>query len=545
MTRCRDAQARRDAPDERGVALATAVAIVTIIFMMLAAVVLPIATDVGTSVRARRLTEARALADSVLNELFAEIGGDPAADAELAGRVAPGVQVTTAGATAGWAAWDTATDAAVPCPSIRATCYYYAIEPPSSLDPSASVSAADDYAVAEVTVRAGCNTAGERCVVRRVQQRLKRRRLLDYALFTDFETLKPGLYETTSDNTWAANACNRRADADNVSSPPRLQPDGTPYRDGDCADVVFIGFGTDTTNQVRGPIHTNDPQFWVCGSPTFTGRVEATGDQPLVAWPRGGCLDRSVAPSVVPTPAIALPTTVTRFADITSPAYRFTGPVAITLDGPAMAVVTATGARTMAVPARGIVFVTGPLTVHGVGANVTFASTESITIDGDLRAAGGGEGSNIGIVATDDVVLDAPGDLSIHASLLASNGTVYNKRFREPVTAAAATKKLTLRGAVISRYHPVSGLFEPSTGELVSGMVSDLAYSDPAPNPPYFLEPVQALWERVDYTEVRVEDDALREGLTPRPLAGLPAASGACAAETGTPSGTYLRNCLK
>ena len=530
-------------PDESGVALATAVAIVTIVFMMLAAVVLPVVTDVDTSVRARRVTEVRALADSVLNELFAEVAGDPGADTELAGRVAPGMQVSLAGPTDGWASWDTATDAAVPCPSMRATCYYYAIVPPVSLDPSASVTASDDYAIAEVTVRAGCTSRGERCVVRRVQQRLKRRRLLDYALFTDYETLKPGLYETASDNTWATSACSRRADANNVSSPPRLAPDGTPYRDGDCADVVFIGFGTTTTNQVRGPIHTNDPQFWVCGAPTFTGRVEATGDQPIVAWPRGGCLDHAVAPSVVPTPVIPLPTSVTRFADITPPAYRLTGPVTIVLAGPSMTVTNAIGTRTMSVPTRGIVYVTGPLTLHGMAANVTFASTQSITIDGDLRDAAGGEGSNIGLVANDDIVLDVVGDLTVHASLLASNGTVYNSRFREP--AAATPPKLTLRGAVVSRYHPVSGLFEPSTGALVTGMVSDLAYSDPAPNPPYFLEPVQALWERVDYTEVRVEDEALREGLTPRPLAGTPAPSGTCASETGPPSGTYLRNCLR
>lgn len=529
--------------DDQGVALATAVVIVTIVFMLLAAVVLPIASDQATAMRSRRLTEGRALADTVLNELFAEIGADPEADAVLAGRVSPGVQVSNAGPVGGWAHWDTDTNAAVPCPAITASCFYYAIRPPARVAAETSATAGDDYALAEVTVRTGCNRSGQRCVQRRVQQRLKRRRLLDYALFTDFETLKPGLYETESENAWASTACNRRADANNLSSPPRLGPDGTPLRDGRCAEVVFIGFGAGASNIVKGPIHTNDPQFWVCGAPTFTGRVEATGDQPLVAFPLGGCVDQAVAPSVVKAPLIPLPSSVTEFAAITPEAYRFVGPASVALEDDIMSVTDAAGQRIVPVPRRGIVFVTGPLTIHGVGRDVTFVSTQSIRLDGDLVDASGGEGSNIGLVAADDVIIDVPGDVIVHASLLASNGTVYNQRVREPVS--GTPPKVTLRGAIIARYHPVSGLFDPATGALVSGMVSDLAYASPAPNPPYFLEPVQALWERVDYTEIRLSDDGLANGLTPRPLEGLAPTAAGCTAPAPAPSaGTYLRGCL-
>lgn len=535
---------RRARTGDEGIALATAVVIVTIVFMLLAAVVLPVASDQATAVRSRRLTEARALADTVLNELFAEIGEDPEADPVLAGRVSPGVQVGLAGPTAGWAHWDTDAAAAVPCPDITEPCFYYAIDPPARVAAETSATAGDDYAVAEVTVRTGCNAAGQHCVQRRVQQRLKRRRLLDYALFTDFETLKPGLYETAAQNAWAANACNRRADVNNLSSPPRTAPDGTPYRDGQCAEVVFIGFGAGASNLVKGPIHTNDPQFWVCGSPTFTGRVEATGDQPLVAFPLGGCVNQATAPAVAKVPVIPLPSSVTEFQDITPAAYRLTGPVRVQLDGDAMGIYDAAGVRSLPVPRRGLVYVTGPLEVAGAGHDVTFVSTQSIRIVGDLVSSDGGEGSNIGLVAADDVVIDVPGDVTVHASLLASNGSVYNARLRQPVTGTAP--RLTLRGAVIARYHPVSGLFEPATGAIVSGMVSDLAYSSPAPNPPYFLEPVQALWERVDFTEVRLTDDALSDGLTPRPLDGRPTASPGCQSAAPAPhTGTYLRACLR
>lgn len=531
-------------PDERGVALATAVVIVTIVFMLLAAVVLPIASDQATALRSRHLAEGRALADTVLNELFAEIAASPEAEPVLAGRVSPGVQVSAAGPTGGWAHWDTATNAAVPCPSVEAACYYYAIRTPARVAADASATAIDDYALAEVTVRTGCTRTGDRCVQRRVQQRLKRRRLLDYALFTDYETLKPGLYATAEENEWAALNCGRRADANNLSSPPRLAPDGTPYRDGACAEVVFIGFGADVSNLVRGPIHTNDPQFWVCGAPSFTGRVEATGDQPLVAFPLGGCVDQASAPSVVKAPVIPLPTSVTEFEAITPAPYRLVGPVTVALDDSMMSITDGVGTRTMAVPRRGIVYVTGPLSLYGAGRDVTFVSTGSIRIIGNLTTAGGGEGSNIGLVAAEDVILDVPRDLTVHASLLASNGSVYNERFRQPVS--GVPPKLTVRGAIVARYHPVSGLFEPGTGALVSGMVSDLAYSSPAPNPPYFLEPVQAQWERVDYTEVRLNDDALSEGLTPRPLSGLPPAAPGCTAPAPAPyAGTWLRGCLR
>jgi glucokinase len=333
------------------------------------------------------------------------------------------------------------------------------------------------------------------------------------------------------------------AEAGNLASPPSNQPDGTPYRDGQCAPVVYVGFGDAAIDVVRGPVHTNDPQIWVCGAPEFTGRVEATGEHPLAAYPLDGCIDHAVAPTVMQVPVIPLPTSVTAFAAITPLAYRFVGPASIELDGPTMKVVDANGQRTMAVPTRGLVFVTGPLTVHGQGRDVTLVSTESVTIDRDLVGGVASDGSNLGLVAGEDIIFDKEGDLTVQASLLASNGTVYNKRFRDPVS--GSPPKLTVRGAVVARFHPVAGVFERATGTMVSGMVTDLGYPDPPPNPPYFLEPVRAQWERVDMTEIAMSDNDQTDGITPAPTRGMPAASPGCSGPAPTPyNQTYLRGCL-
>ena len=531
--------------DERGVALATAVTVVTIVFMMLAAVVLPVVADVDTARRSMRLTENRALGESVLNELFAEITSKPDADPVLAGRVSPGVQVSMAGPTAGWAAWDLANDRAVVCPVVSSACFYYAVRPPSATGPFVAAEAAADYALAEVTVRTGCTRSGTKCVLRRYQQRWKRRRLLDYTLFTDYETLKPSLYPPT-DVAFATGSCSQPADVGVLASPPNQKPTGGLYRDGSCLDHVAVGLGEGPRDRIVGPVHTNDTQIWVCGSPVFTGRVEASGPQPVTAFPADGCVDGATAPMTAQVAPIPLPTSVTPFAEITPLAYRITGPVEIDLDGPAMRVRSATADRTMGVPTRGIVYVVGSLSVHGAGRDVTFVATGDVTISSDLVSdRTSTDNSNIGVIAGRDIVIggDGGGDLTVHASLLAANGTVYSARHDGD---GGGDHTLTLRGAVVARYHPAIGIYDRTTGALLSGLVTDLAYPSAAPNPPYFLEPVRAQWERIDLTEITMSDNDLTDGITPAPLRGLPPMNTSCLGAAPAPyDGTYLRGCLR
>lgn len=534
-------------PDERGVAMATAVTVVTIVFMLLAAVVLPVVADVDTSIRSTRLTENRALGETVLNELFAEIADKPDAEPVLAGRVSPGVQVSSAGPVAGWASWDLVNNRAVVCPAVTSPCFYYAVRQPSVTGPYLAAEAAADYALAEVTVRTGCTKSGSKCVLRRYQQRWKRRRLLDYALFTDRETLAPNLYRSPMPvDGSGASVCSYPADVGVVASPPDLQEDGTPYRDGACLDHVAVGIGEGPRDRVRGPVHTNDTQIWVCGSPVFTGRVEAAGPQPLTAYPADGCENGAQAPAVQQVMPVPVPTSVTPFLDVTPMAYRFAGSLTFELDGPTMKV-SAPGAddRIMAVPSRGLVYVIGDIAIHGQARDVTFVATRKVTITDDLTSdRAGTDSSNIGIIAGGDIAFrSGSGDLLVHASLLAANGTVYHEDLFDEV---GGQKVVTIRGSVIARYHPAIGTFDRTTGALVSGLVTDLAYPTAAPNPPYFLEPVRAQWERIDLTEIAVADNDLTDGITPTPLRGLPPVTPACAGPAPAPyDGTYLRACLR
>ncbi len=172
-------------------------------------------------------------------------------------------------------------------------------------------------------------------------------------------------------------------------------------------------------------------------------------------------------------------------------------------------------------------------------------ATGTVTITDDLTSdRTGTDASNIGVIAGTDIAFaSGSGDLVVHASLLAANGTVFHEDLFEPV---GGEKVVTIRGSVVSRYHPAVGTFDRVTGALVSGLVTDLAYPTAAPNPPYFLEPVRAQWERIDLTEIAVADNDLTDGITPTPLRGLPPMSSSCNGPAPSPyDGTYLRACLR
>jgi len=293
-------------------------------------------------------------------------------------------------------------------------------------------------------------------------------------------------------------------------------------------------------NEVNGPIHTNDPQFWVCGSPKFSALVEASSASPLKPYP-GGCVTAAPeATGIVRKGTILpLPNSVTEFADITPASSRFAGATRFVLAGKTMSVTRANGSTTIeSVPSRGLVYVDGDLTVEGAANGVTLVSSGAIHISGDLT------GIDIGLVAESDVVVAySPSRRVVEASVLSRSGTIYNDGLRQ-APPAGTIPKLDFTGAMVSKFHPVSGLFDSKSSSLVSGMVSVMTYPAIAPNPPYFLEPVQAAWERVDFTEVPLGGDtvAVTSGLTGRPDRSVTGPTAACT--TGVAAPPYLAACL-
>ena len=680
------------AVDDRGIAMVTVTMVSLVLFSLLAVIVLPFANDVSTAIRAHNVADARALADTVMNELFSQVRGDASAlpAVNLAGRVAPGKQISSAGPLGGWASWDHKFNKIVPCPSLRSDCFYY------SLSTAPVVTAATrDYVIAEVTTRSGCgasSTVG--CVYRRFQQRWHRRRLVDYVLFTDEETLAPELYPAAEQAAAKQNCENRR--------PPLLagNPPAGSARATSCREVSYVGFGTPTTlpteayvaeywpnrgalwsltdvpvttvpgtprtagpsaqsaavaaapitkgalhlasrfvvstagrytlsqsadessrltyrldngstgtittntaaldlakgagvtieqivldndpsrvsssiqlaapsrspieldstnaatlgvsfrtkslnagfNRTVGDIHTNDPWFWVCGSPHFTGLVESARPQPypspaqpLKAFTQSpDCKDQSVvSPSnLVHSDVIALPTSVTPFLSITPALYRF-GQASIVLNGTSMTVTPAVGApTTLPVPNRGTVYVAGDVSISGKATGITIASTGSVTIAGDLL------GTDIGLVATKSILISyTTGSRTVEASMLALGGVIRTEGYDTMEVPLASVPVLVVHGAMVSKYHPVIGSFDAKAGLVLKGMVADVSYPATPPSPPYFLEPVSASWERVDFTEVGLGGG----GITPAPDRTVTAATAGC----GAPGdGIYLRSCL-
>ena len=672
--------------------MVTVMMVSLVLFTLLAAIALPFASDVSTSIRAHNIADARTLADTVMNELFSQVRGDAKSlpTVNLAGRVAPGKQVSNAGALGGWASWDRKLNKVVPCPSLRTECFFYSL----STVP-ASTGAARDYVIAEVTVRSGCQaTSVEACVYRRFQQRWHRRRLIDYVLFTDEETLAPELYPAAEQAAAKANCENRR--------PPLLAgspPAGT-ARASSCREISYVGFatpvtapteafvaeywpntgadwsltdvpastvpgttrtsgataqeavaalavttksalhvasrfvvtnagrytlsqsgdessrlnyrldtgatGTITTNSVPldlaagggvtieqivlnndpsrksssiqvaapgrspvelgsttaatlgvtlvtkslnaatnktvGDIHTNDPWFWVCGSPRFTGLVESARPspfpspaQPLQAFTLSpDCRNQAVvtSTSLAHSDVLALPTSVTPFLSITPERYRF-GASTIVLNGTSMTVTPAAGApTTLPVPDRGTVYVAGDVSVSGTAIGITIASTGNVNIAGDLR------GTDVGLVATRSIVIAyTTGTRTVEASMLALGGVIRTEGYDTKLVPLASVPTLVVRGAMVSKYHPVIGSFDAKAGLVLRGMVSDVSYPAVPPAPPYFLEPVSASWERIDFTEVGLNGG----GITPAPSKTQLVAAPTC----GAPGdGIYLVACL-
>ena len=96
------------APDD-GFAMITVITIVMIMFIMLAAMLMPITLDVNSSIRGPVRTSSRQLGESVLNELFTRSAktSDLSDGFRMIGRVNPGNNVDWAGPLAGWVEYRT------------------------------------------------------------------------------------------------------------------------------------------------------------------------------------------------------------------------------------------------------------------------------------------------------------------------------------------------------------------------------------------------------------------------------------------------------
>lgn len=646
--------------------MAVVISVILIMFIMLAAVTLPLTADIQSSIRLSKVADERQLAESVMNELFSQAAksSDLNLGFRMIGRVDPSLtrSVDDAGATAGWAKYVQRTGSFEACGAITELCFFY----------SPQLTSGSPFVTVEVTTRSACRADGSSCVFRRFQQSWRRRGFVDYVIFTDMETLQPELYGTgatalivrrgaespaTVDTAWALAHCGtrytdnggpssgwspvtgptrdgfpdntRRQTSDAISSaaerylwPHRagnnplvpttpadeapgadqtLQP--TDRRHENCFDIAYTGFAPDVTHplgdldKITGPIHTNDYWFWYCGSPQFSDKVEATGDPNPAATglsvvfkqsTMSGCqsLGTPQGVGVVPLnystgPFLKLPDKLDSYANLATPSNTFapTGGLRIVkilmLPGRTMKVSTdgsdpSLSTNLLPVPFRGVVRVTSSgvatapnvLEIQGVGTDVTFVSEDDLTVTGDVTQPAGTAGVTLGFVAggsitinqTDRTQVPRSMDRNVAGAFLSLKGmSVQDWNLASDATVAHPTLHLT--GAIIAKYRPVFGTYD-RFGLLQSGMRKDISYPTDSksakipPTPPYFVQPVNAVWVRLDFSETPLL--AATPGLTKAPTSPpTPSSVGSCPATWPTtadvPAGAqtaYIPGCL-
>jgi hypothetical protein len=637
--------------NDEGFAMAIVISVVLIMFIMLAAVTLPLSADVQSSIRLGKVANERQLAESVMNELFSQAAksSDLNREFRMVGRVDPSLpglprSVDDAGDTAGWAKYVPATGSFEACGSITELCFFY----------SPQLKSGSPFVTVEVTTRSACRTDKTSCVFRRFQQTWRRRGFVDYVIFTDTETLQPELYGTglsalvvrrgtdpavPVDIAWAQNHCGNRLTegAAGVAGVFTTPTTPVPVRDGyednsrrqtnaaaaadyylwphrpsndplqgpieggfqpedrrheNCFEIAYTGAVGDL-DKVRGPIHTNDYWFWYCGSPEFSDKVEATGDPHDGTVFRkstmSGCVANGSPTGVGGAPLTAasvgpflkLPDKLDIYATLAAPENTFSPSVGRTVKilmvGDGTMRVTKNGATpaltdpALVVPKRGVVRVPsnnptpGPplnppnvLEIQGVGSDVTFVSEDDLKVTGEIKQPLNTPGVTLGFVAGGSITINQPDrftvpramDLTVEGAFLSLKGMSVQD-WNLASDAGQPHPTLHLTGAIIAKYRPVFGTYDKD-GVLQSGMRKDIRYPVDSkadqipPTPPYFVQPVNAVWVRLDFSETPLL--AGSPGLTKAPTSppGTAAAPGTCDPTWGTnnPATGYVPICL-
>ena len=327
-----------------------------------------------------------------------------------------------------------------------------------------------------------------------------------------------------------------------------------------------------STDVISGKVHTNDRFIWYCGNPRFEALVEVAGENypassalgtPSRITSQFGCTaagapTRNIAgdpPDYQQATPLEMPAGIGAYRRLASHVYTGNTEIQLTNTAGALTFETrafgsGTWSTSIPQPSRGLIYVDGKARVSG-NAAAGFDNGHGLTImsTGDMALSAGSaalpapwtgtyeqptsiRGTDLGFIAQGDIVIgsDSATDITIQGALLAlgdtsaRSGTVYvdGWGFRPVV----GTPTLHFKGSIISRYRPVFGSYRPSTGLLMTGLAKDLSYPDPAPNPPYYLRPVNSPYERLDLTEVpmRAEGDSTdlqaegtAAGLTPAP----------------------------
>jgi Tfp pilus assembly protein PilX len=383
-------------------------------------------------------------------------------------------------------------------------------------------------------------------VVRTVKVGLRRLGFLDYLYMTDYELVDPGLSgEPTSSCQWHAWEKN---------------PSTGGYGPANGCSVIYW------TNQavLNGPTHTNDG-LYLCGNPQFNGNVDTFYNQPTSQSVAGstsfggsgtwlnpmGCSNtptfkRSGDP--VSGQKLDMPPANTAIAQqangTAGPGCLYTGPTTISLyyTGSGSSAVgkmdvvspgtaankTAAGCAPgtgLSLPSNGVIYVQGVPQCSGSSCNgdvklsngsgsgktgglagqLTIAAANDIVITGNVTYRDNKGTDVLGLIANNNVSVYHPvgaGDLTsptIEAAILSLNHSFYVQNWNQ----GSPLGTLNVNGVIAQKFRGAVGTFDQS-GNISTGYNKNYVYDTRLKylTPPYFLNPLQSSWAKLNFAEV-------------------------------------------
>jgi Tfp pilus assembly protein PilX len=425
----------------------------------------------------------------------------------------------------------------------------------TSCDPNNPTNTMIDSTTGTFRIRA---TGFYRAEKRSIVATFRRRGFLDYLYFTDYETSDPAWYAINTGGLptrspagsssgidlidWAGSAdgCQayRRDDRGLHLYNGEIYFSGSWHSFGPvgCQEIQFA-----SADVVAGPLHTND-ELLVCGTPDFgrtaQDRIEVSAAAP--GWRGSGSCSNSPnfnGTFATSSPTLTLPPSNTTLKQLALPTYQFTGRTTIVLAGASMTVTNAARGLTnasMALPPNGIVYVDdtscgvayqpyqpygGPTTCGDVivkgtySQSLTIAASNDIVINGNITHTGN---SILGLIGGNFVrvyhPVDSSGDNAISGSSAPYGSYMQNVTIDAAILAlnhsftvdnyfsGNAMGTLTVNGAIAQKYRGPVGLGGSS---VTHGYTKAYGYDDRLKflSPPHFLDPVQAAWRIMRYSE--------------------------------------------
>ena len=364
--------------------------------------------------------------------------------------------------------------------------------------------------------------------------------------FTDYENLDPAAFASATDRATQTTNCSNRYRSARAGK--------------GCLEIQFA-----TSDAINGPLHTNDENLYICGSPVFgriknqdgssrptlTDTVEVSGSAPgYVANPGGsGCGNSPVIQTaggqnkfVTKAKRLTLPASNTALATVAANSGNlYTGVTSIRLRGTVMDITNNNTTVTKAWPTNGVlyvkngnscdpefptaadynepsgcgnVYVSGtyaqPLTIAAANDVIVRPTSVASPLDANITQSGTND-ATLGLIANNFVRVahSVSSDCRSNTAPVLTNVTIeaailalQHSFIVDNYNCGGALSKLTVTGAIVQKYRGPVGT-SSGTG-IATGYAKNYWYDDRFRfrSPPYFLVPDESTWNPVRTHEV-------------------------------------------